>query len=74
MSAQNPSFTRIIKELASNDITIILVSSELPEIMTLCDRVLVMRDGAVTGEFIVPEASEENYLRESIVRSSNGQF
>jgi len=59
-------FYRIIKELASNDITIILVSSELPEIMTLCDRVLVMRDGAVTGEFIVPEASEKTIIEKAL--------
>ncbi len=59
-------FYRIIKELAGNDITIILVSSELPEIMTLCDRVLVMRDGAVTGEFIVPEASEKTILEKAL--------
>jgi ribose transport system ATP-binding protein len=41
---------RIIDELAQRDIGIIVISSELPEIIGICDRVLVMREGHIEGE------------------------
>ena len=41
---------RIIDELAKRAIGIIVISSELPEIIGVCDRVLVMREGQIMGE------------------------
>jgi ribose transport system ATP-binding protein len=41
---------RIIDELAKRDIGVIVISSELPEIIGICDRVLVMREGQIEGE------------------------
>lgn len=41
---------RVINELAEAGVAIILVSSEMTELIGLCDRVLVMRDGAIAGE------------------------
>jgi ribose transport system ATP-binding protein len=41
---------RIIDELAQKGIGIIVISSELPEIIGICDRVLVMREGHMQGE------------------------
>ncbi len=41
---------RIIDELARRDIGVIVISSELPEIIGICDRVLVMREGRIAGE------------------------
>ena len=41
---------RIIDELAQGDIGIVVISSELPEIIGTCDRVLVMREGRIAGE------------------------
>jgi ribose transport system ATP-binding protein len=41
---------RIIDELAAKGIGIIVISSELPEIIGICDRVLVMREGQIQGE------------------------
>jgi ribose transport system ATP-binding protein len=41
---------RIIDELAARGIAIVVISSELPEIIGICDRVLVMREGELTGE------------------------
>ena len=41
---------RIIDELAARGIGIIVISSELPEIIGICDRVLVMREGHIQGE------------------------
>lgn len=59
-------FYRIIKELAQSGITILLVSSELPEIMALCDRVLVMKDGEISGEFVVSATSEKIILEKAL--------
>ena len=41
---------RIIDELARRGIGVVVISSELPEIVGVCDRVLVMREGAIAGE------------------------
>jgi ribose transport system ATP-binding protein len=41
---------RIIDDLAKREIGIIVISSELPEIIGICDRVLVMREGRIAGE------------------------
>ncbi|MEW5815067.1 MAG: sugar ABC transporter ATP-binding protein, partial [Spirochaetota bacterium] len=49
----------IIDRLASQGIAIFLISSELPEIIGMSDRVLVMREGRLTGEFSRAACSEE---------------
>jgi ribose transport system ATP-binding protein len=41
---------RIIDQLAATGVAILLISSELPEVIGTCDRVLVMREGRITGE------------------------
>ena len=41
---------RIIDDLARRDIGVVVISSELPEIIGICDRVLVMREGRIEGE------------------------
>ena len=41
---------RIINDLASQGVAIVVISSELPEVIGICDRVVVMREGVITGE------------------------
>jgi ABC-type sugar transport system ATPase subunit len=41
---------------------ILLISSELPEILGICDRALVMREGRLVGEFDRATANEEKLL------------
>jgi ribose transport system ATP-binding protein len=53
---------RLIDRLAAEGVGIILISSELPEIIGLSDRVLVMREGRVAGVFTRPEVSQEEVL------------
>jgi ribose transport system ATP-binding protein len=53
---------RIINELARSGIGILLISSELPEILGMSDRVLVMRQGRLVGEFSRSQANEEIVL------------
>jgi ribose transport system ATP-binding protein len=53
---------QLIGDLAADGIGILLISSELPEILGLSDRALVMREGRVVAEFTRAEASEERLL------------
>ena len=48
-----------INRLAATGLAIVLVSSELPEVLGLSDRVIVLHEGRVTGEFTREEASPE---------------
>lgn len=53
----------LLRELAKSGIGIILISSELPEIIGMCDRVLVMREGRITGELSGDNITEENIMQ-----------
>jgi ribose transport system ATP-binding protein len=44
-------------------LAIVMVSSELPEVLGCCDRILVMRQGTITAEFARKDASEEAIMR-----------
>lgn len=66
---------QIINDLKRTGVAVIVISSELPEIMGISDRILVFHDGAITGEFSHEEATEENITlcafgtkRESVVQ------
>jgi D-xylose transport system ATP-binding protein len=52
----------LIGKLADEGVAVILISSELPEILGMSNRVLVMRAGSMAGEFTKEQASEENLL------------
>jgi ABC-type sugar transport system ATPase subunit len=52
----------IIGDLAERGVGILFISSELPEILGMSDRALVMREGHLVGEFTRAEASEESLL------------
>ncbi|MBD3308370.1 ATP-binding cassette domain-containing protein [candidate division KSB3 bacterium] len=62
---------QLIDHLASTGAAILLVSSELPEILALSDRILVMNSGKIVMEFHHTHASEEAILAYA-ARSSNG--
>ncbi len=53
---------RIIRDLADSGVGILMISCELPEIIGMCDRVLVMKEGQVTGELIGDKITEENIM------------
>jgi ABC-type sugar transport system ATPase subunit len=52
----------IMSDLAASGVGILLISSELPEILGMSDRTLVMREGHLAGEFTRAQASEEILL------------
>ena len=53
---------QLLRALADKGVAIVAVSSELPEILALSDRILVMREGRVTGELDRGEATEERIM------------
>lgn len=50
---------RLISELAGQGMAILMISSELPEIMGMSDRILVMREGKIEAEYTRAEATQE---------------
>lgn len=52
----------ILRKLAAEGVGILLISSDLPEILGLSDRILVMRNGSIAGEFKREEATEEGII------------
>ncbi|MEO7083248.1 MAG: sugar ABC transporter ATP-binding protein [Gemmatimonadaceae bacterium] len=53
----------IVGELAANGAAVLLISSELPEILTLSDRILVLRAGRIVGELDRAAATQDGLLR-----------
>jgi ABC-type sugar transport system ATPase subunit len=53
---------RLIDDLAKEGKAILLISSELEEVLSMADRILVMREGRVSGEFSRGEATQENVM------------
>ena len=52
----------MLRKLAADGVSILLISSDLPEILGLSDRILVMRESRLAGEFAASEATEENVV------------
>ena len=61
---------RLIDELARRGMAVLVISSELPEIVGVCDRVVVMREGRLVGE--VGGASGLPITQENIVALATG--
>lgn len=57
---------QLIGRFAQMGLGVILISSELPEIFAVCDRVLVLCEGQLNGNFPIAEASEEILLKAAI--------
>jgi rhamnose transport system ATP-binding protein len=53
---------RLLSELAGRGIGILMISSELPEVLGMADRVLVMREGRITAEIDRADATSENVM------------
>jgi rhamnose transport system ATP-binding protein len=59
---------RILDELAAAGTAVLMISSELPEVLGLADRVLVLHEGRLAGEFTRADATED-----TIMRAATGQ-
>mgnify|MGYP000928573088 CR=1 FL=1 len=63
-------FYSIIGELAAQGRAILLISSELPELLALCDRVLVMSEGRLTADIPRAEATQEAVMHAAVPRGA----
>lgn len=68
VNAKNEIY-RLIGELAQAGLAIVMVSSELPEIITVADRIIVLSEGKQTAEFTPSQANEELIMNAAIPKS-----
>jgi ribose transport system ATP-binding protein len=54
---------QLVHRLAEQGVAVVVISSELPEVIGICDRVLVMREGAITGELAGADITQEAIMR-----------
>jgi inositol transport system ATP-binding protein len=52
----------LLRELTATGTAILVISSELPELLSLCDRICTVKEGRITGQMPVEEASEERLM------------
>jgi rhamnose transport system ATP-binding protein len=62
-------FYDMIGDLAEAGRAILLISSELPELLSLCDRILVMSEGRITAEFPRETATQESIMQAAVPRT-----
>ncbi|MFZ4216118.1 D-xylose ABC transporter ATP-binding protein, partial [Pantoea endophytica] len=53
----------ILAKLAASGVGLIVISSELPELIGLCDRIIVIHEGRMSGEVTGEAMNEENLMR-----------
>jgi ABC-type sugar transport system ATPase subunit len=61
---------RLMDRLCRDGLGIIVTSSELPELLTVCDRILVLCEGRLTGEFTRTEATEQRIMEAATNREA----
>ncbi len=64
---------RLTRALADQGIAVLMISSELPEVIGLADRIVVMAQGRVSGELRGAEASEEDVMALAVVSHERSQ-
>ena len=57
---------RLLRELAQKGMGVIVISSELPEILQVSDRIVIMKKGRIVGEMDAGEATQENILAKAL--------
>ena len=53
----------VIYALAASGVAVLFASSDLPEVLGVADRILVMREGEIAGELLHADADEQQALR-----------
>jgi len=62
----------LMNQLVAEGVSIIMVSSELPELIHMCDRIVVVASGRITGEFSKHEVSEEKIMLAATTSQGKG--
>ena len=53
---------QLLRDLARNGTAVVVVSSELPEVISLCNRIIIVKEGRINGEMLSREATEEKLM------------
>ena len=62
----------LLNELAKQGKAILIISSELPELFGITDRILVMRRGCLVGNFVTKQTNPEQVMHLAAVEGTNG--
>jgi ribose transport system ATP-binding protein len=54
---------KLMNELVRKGVSILMISSELPEVLGMCDRILVMHEGRLAGELLRKDATQERIMQ-----------
>ena len=65
-------FYALMNDFVENGGAIIMISSEMPEIIGVADRVIVMREGRISGEVTADEINEQNLISLASITSDAG--
>ncbi len=64
----------LMNEFKTQGMGILMISSEIPELLGMCDRILVMHEGTVSGTLEKQEATQESIMRLAVgIRSDNNE-
>jgi putative multiple sugar transport system ATP-binding protein len=61
----------IINEMVAQGKSVIMISSELPELLGMCDRIYVMDEGEIVGEFEAAEATQEKIMKAILTHNND---
>ncbi|WP_141584532.1 sugar ABC transporter ATP-binding protein [Actinomadura sp. WMMA1423] len=64
---------RLLSELAAQDLAVLMISSDLPEVLGMADRILVMHEGRLTAEIARADATEESVMAAATGRPGTGK-
>jgi rhamnose transport system ATP-binding protein len=64
---------RLMSQLAQDGLAILMISSELPEVLGMSDRILVMREGRIVAEYSREDATQDN-VGTAMMSEANGSF
>lgn len=62
----------IMNQLVAEGKSVLMISSEMPELLGMCDRIYAMYEGRIVGEFTREEASQE-LIMSTILKASKGE-
>lgn len=58
---------KLMRSLSDRGIGVIVISSEMPELLSVCDRIVVMKEGEITATFTAAQATEEKIIKAATI-------